>query len=454
MSPLLILLIGILIVVGIIVFLRLGAFIALLTAAVVVSLLAPGDWADKIPRMATAFGNTAGAIGLVIAAATIIGRCLLLSGGADRIVSSTLKLFGQEKGGLALMSSGFILSVPVFFDTVFYLLVPLAQSMYRQTGKNYVRFLVAIAAGAVITHTLVPPTPGPLFMADALNVDMTTMILIGGIVGLPCALIGLGYAYWIDRKMQIAPERLMEFLPKPKEEDSPPPSLFASLLPIALPVLLISGVTFGGRFLGKDYSSPIWNIMLELGDKNVAMLLAAVAAIIVYVRQKKPSFDELSHEIQLSLSSGSVIILITAAGGSFGAMLKTADVGTAVQQLFSAEAASQGLFLMAIGYGLAFLLKIAQGSGTVSMMAASSMIAALIPPGDAMGIHPVYLALSIGFGSLGISWMNDSGFWVFSQMGGLTEWEAIKTWTALLAILSVAGFLMTIGLAIVLPNAF
>ncbi|HCS51718.1 MAG TPA: hypothetical protein DIW81_09020, partial [Planctomycetaceae bacterium] len=200
--------------------------------------------------------------------------------------------------------------------------------------------------------------------------------------------------------------------------------------------------------------SPIWNIMLELGDKNVAMLLAAVAAIIVYVRQKRPSFDDLSHEIQLSLSSGSVIILITAAGGSFGAMLKTADVGTAVQQLFSAEAASQGLFLMAIGYGLAFLLKIAQGSGTVSMMAASSMIAALIPPGDAMGIHPVYLALSIGFGSLGISWMNDSGFWVFSQMGGLTEWEAIKTWTALLAILSVAGFLMTIGLAIVLPNAF
>ncbi len=462
MNPLITLVIGMAIVIGMIVILRIGAFLSLITAAIVVSLLAPdgwvglsakGEWVTNVSEVATAFGTTAGKIGIVIAAATIIGKCLMESGAADRIVRTTLSFLGVKRGGLALLSSGFVLSVPVFFDTVFYLLVPLARSMYKRTGEGYTRYLVAIAAGAVITHTLVPPTPGPLFMAEELGIDLATMILAGAGVGIPCALLGLAFAYWIDSKTDF-PVR-----PMPGGEDVPEidedklPSLFASLLPIALPVLLIAGVAFGRPWFeveGQDPSAA-WKIFLIFGDKNVAMLLSTFVAMGVYYRQHRPALSQMGTVAETALKSGGLIILITSAGGAFGAMLQKAQVGDAVQELFAGEATTHALMLMGIGYGLAFLMKIAQGSGTVAMITAASMLASMLPASEQLSIHPVYLAMSVGFGSLGLSWMNDSGFWVFSQMGGLTEWETIRTWTSLLTLLSIFGFTVTCILATIYP---
>src|SRR5437773_258871 len=160
MPPTLILLVGMATILGGIVLLRLNAFLALIIAAIVVSLLAPGEPAVKIARVAEGFGRTAGTVGVVSALAAITGKAMTDSGAADRIVNGFLALLGEKRGATALCSTGYILSIPVFFDTVFYLLVPLARSMYGRTNRNYLKYLLAIAAGAGATHTLVPPTPG------------------------------------------------------------------------------------------------------------------------------------------------------------------------------------------------------------------------------------------------------------------------------------------------------
>ncbi|MBL4886089.1 MAG: gluconate permease [Planctomycetaceae bacterium] len=455
MNPIVTLLLGMAIVIGMIVVLRIGAFLSLITAAMVVSLLTAGDWATNVAGVATAFGETAGKIGIVIAAATIIGKCLMESGAAERIVRTILNWLGVKQGALALLSSGFLLSIPVFFDTVFYLLVPLARSMYQRTGVGYTRYLVAIAAGAVITHTLVPPTPGPLLMADIFGVDLATMMLAGLAVGIPCGLLGLAFAYWIDGKVEIPMRPMPGSDEIPEFEEHQLPSLFAAILPIILPVILIAGVAFGKPFFQPEGSTiePVlaWKIFLIFGDKNVAMLLSAFVALAVYFKQHRPALSQLSLITENALKSGGVIILITSAGGAFGAMLRQAEVGDAVNALFVGQSASHVLLLMCIGYGLAFLLKIAQGSGTVAMITAAPMLAAMLPQADQLSIHPVYMAMSVGFGSLGISWMNDSGFWVFSQMGGLTEWETLRTWTVLLTLISVFGFSLTCLLATVYP---
>ena len=165
LDPLLILTIGIVIVLGMILALRVNAFLALLTAAIAVSLLAPGETADKIDRVAVAFGGAAKNIGIVIALAAVIGQCMMDSGAADRIIRGFLRLLGIKRSPWALLGSGYLLAIPVFFDTVFYLLVPLARSLYRKTGRNYLLSILAIAAGGAVTHTLVPPTPGPLCAA-------------------------------------------------------------------------------------------------------------------------------------------------------------------------------------------------------------------------------------------------------------------------------------------------
>src|SRR2546422_4949912 len=187
MHPLLILLVGMATILVGIVGLRLNAFLALITAAIVVSLLAPGEPAVRIGRVAEGFGRTAGTVGVVIALAAIAGQAMMNSGAADRIVKAFLALLGVERGATALCATGYVLSIPVFFDTVFYLLVPLARSMYGRTNRNYLKYLLAIAAGAGGTPPPGPPTPPPPAVAGPLGGDPGTTVLVGILLALPGA---------------------------------------------------------------------------------------------------------------------------------------------------------------------------------------------------------------------------------------------------------------------------
>src|SRR6266705_3699793 len=235
MPPTLILLVGMATIFGGIVLLRLNAFLALIIAAIVVSLLAPGEPAVKIARVAEGFGRTAGTVGVVIALAAIIGKAMMDSGAADRIVQAFLSLLGEKRGATALCTTGYVLSIPVFFDTVFYLLVPLARSMYARTNRNYLKYIMAIAGGAAATHTLVPPTPGPLAVAGTLGVDLGTMVLVGLVDAPPAAGLGLRFAGWVDRRMPVVPRT--PAAPALRGSDAEPtvtqpfPGLVPSLLP-------------------------------------------------------------------------------------------------------------------------------------------------------------------------------------------------------------------------------
>jgi gluconate:H+ symporter, GntP family len=457
LHPLLILIIGMITVIGMIVVLRLNAFIALICAAIVVSLLAPGEPGVKISRVAEAFGSTAGSIGIVIAMAAVIGKAMLDSGAADRVVRFFLAVLGEKRAAPALMGSGFVLSVPVFFDTVFYLLLPLARSMYRRLARNYLKFLMVISAGAAITHALVPPTPGPLIIAGALGIDIGLMILIGLVVALPSALAGLLFASWLDHRMPIRLRTEASGVPpaEPPADDELP-ALLLAVLPIALPVLLISGNTVISTLARGDANpNGVWNTLEPyaaiFGNANLALLLAAAIAILVYHRQRKPDRVTLGITIEEALMSAGVIILITAAGGAFGAMLRAAEIGPAIGDLFMGGAAAPGLILLLLAFGIASLLKIAQGSSTVAMITAAGIMGAMIADAGAPPFHPVYVGTAIASGSLVGSWMNDSGFWIYTKMGGLTELEALKSWTPLLAILGVVAFATTILLATLMP---
>ncbi|MDW8039008.1 MAG: SLC13 family permease, partial [Thermoguttaceae bacterium] len=242
-SPWLILAVGLATVLGLMVLGRVHAFAALIISAMVVSLLAPGATGEKMVRVAEAFGATVAKIGIVIAMAALVGKAMLESGAADRIVQSALRLFGPQRAAAALCASGFILAIPVFFDTVFYLLVPLAYSLWRQTRKNYLLYLTAIAAGGVITHTLVPPTPGPLYMAPCLKIDLGLMILVGTILGIPVAVLALRVCHLMNRRMPIPMRILSEEASASERLPERLPPLWLSLLPVVLPVVLISGQT-------------------------------------------------------------------------------------------------------------------------------------------------------------------------------------------------------------------
>ncbi len=460
LHPLMILALGMLTVILMIALLRMNAFIALITSAVVVSLLAPGDLAEKISRVAVAFGSTAGSIGIVIALAVVIGKCMMDSGAADRIVRGFLSLLGEKRSSTALMASGFVLSVPVFFDTVFYLLVPLARSMHRRTKKHYLKYAMAITAGGVITHCLVPPTPGPLIMADNLGIDIGALIMIGVLVAIPSAVVGMFFSGWADRRMNIPMRPLGGELSEPEPlQDNQLPGLLVSLLPIILPVLLVSTNTIvhtmaEGAAEGSRLSRAV-GIAAVLGDVNLAMLISAAIAMLMLKSKRALTNAQLAKVVEVSLMSGGMIILITAAGGAFGAMLKAAQIGPAIENLFKSNGSQPtgGLMLLGLGAFIASMIKIAQGSCTVAMITASAMIAAMLTSTETLGYHPAYLATAIGGGSMIGSWMNDSGFWIFVKMTGLTEIGGLKSWTPLLAIVGFTAIIASFLLAIVLPMA-
>jgi gluconate:H+ symporter, GntP family len=457
MAPLLILLVGMATVVSGILLFRLHAFLALIGAALVVSLLAPGPTEVKITRVAEALGTTAGSIGIVIALAAIIGKAMLDSGAADRIVRGFISLLGENRGGTALVSSGYVLSIPVFFDTVFYLLVPLARSMYRRTGRHYLKFIMAVAAGGAATHNLVPPTPGPLVVAGTLGIDLGTMLLMGIVMSVPAASVGLLFAAWVDRRMPIIP--VEEEIPPPEALAAAAPAgpgLFVSVLPILLPVVLISANTIVASVTTRPEAPANGTLAMVapyvalIGNANLALLMSAVVALWVYSRQRRPTRGQMATLIEGSLMSGGVIILITAAGGAFGAMLRTAEIGPAIAEMFAGTAGA-GIMFLFLGFGVSSLLKIAQGSSTVANITTAGMLAAMLTGPGILPFHMVYVGTAIASGAMVGSWMNDSGFWIFSRMGGLTELETLKSWTPLLAVVGLTSMIMTLVLAVLLP---
>ncbi|MCG8587188.1 MAG: GntP family permease [Pirellulales bacterium] len=404
-------------------------------------------------RIAAGFGSTCGKIGILIAMAAIIGKCLLDSGAAERVVIAARNLFGARHTPLAFLGSGFVVGIPVFFDTVFYLLLPLGKAMRVKTGKHYLLYVLTIVAGATMAHSLVPPTPGPLFVAGELGVDLGLMMIGGLVVGLCTIMVGFLYAKWADARWEIplrpSAELTDEELAAMANRDAAElPPLWASLMPIILPVVLIAGGTAVNMYYGKE-AKPDWaTLWLKIADKNIALCIAAAFAICLYVIAKRPDRKTFSAAIQNALASGGVIILITAAGGAFGLALRDTGIAEAVRGFVPQQ--SSAIMWLAIAFGVTSTVRIAQGSATVAMITAVGIIAPIAVSGD-LGFHPLYLALAIGCGSKPIPWMNDSGFWLISRMSGMTEAETLKTASIMMSLMGIAGLVVVMVGATVLP---
>jgi GntP family gluconate:H+ symporter len=445
MSPLLILLLSMITIVVLIIWVRVHAFLALIAGGLLVALLSPAiPSADAATILATEFGVVAGKIGLVIAFAAIIGEALLRSGAAMSIVQRIAGVVGASRAHLSMWCAGYVLAVPVFFDTVFYLLVPLARAMHTRTGQRYVVYVMAICAGGAASHVFVPPTPGPLAAAATLDVDLGLMILMGLIVAAPASLAALAYAAWLDRRWRPA---VLELEITVTTADGPTervPPFALSILPIALPVVLIGARTaMAAAAPASRYAG--WISMA--GDPNFALLLSTLLALWLWMRYRSLSLREVMSSNEGALASAGIIILITSAGGAYGSMLSKAGAGASLAAL----ATDVGLPVLWMAFLLSALMKTAQGSSTVAIITSAGVLQGVYAAGGATLPHPVYAALACGGGSLVISWMNDSGFWVVSKMGGFSERDTLASWTVVAGLVGIVGFLVTLVLSWVLP---
>ena len=463
MNPLLVLACGMTVVITGILVLRMHAFLALVIGAFAVALLTPADalqayadnriakaeWttkaADKFlskaapARVADEFGRTCTNLGILIAMATILGEAMMLSGAAEKIAAQLLSLFGAARAHWAFFASSFVLCIPVMLDTVMYLLAPLFKAVARRTRKDYLLLAMCTVAGGTITHSLVPPTPGPLFVAGELGVPLGLMIGMGSLIGLGAAMFGVAFAKMSNSRM------VLEVPDEPAQEHSARtelPPLWLAALPVALPLLLIGiDATFTSA-LEQTFPALSW-LTKNLGDKDMALTLAAIAALVPLASSKHRS--KAAKAVGTALESGASILLIIAAGGAFGGVLQQTGIAGQLASHFKGIQT----FALPLVFIVTTLVRTAQGSATVAMITAAPIAKALIAGGSS--INPVYYAIAIGCGSKPFSWMNDAGFWIISRLSGLSESQTLRTVSPMMAFQGVIGLLLTMLAAWIIP---
>jgi GntP family gluconate:H+ symporter len=434
--------VGIIVVIFLLVYLDVPAFIGLIIAAFAVGVVSPKIPLDEVAtQTAEAFGNTMTGIGIPILMAAVIGKSMTDSGAAQRIVRGFTSLVGLDHSEYALFGSSFVMAIPVFFDNVFYLLAPLARSMRARVGGNYTLYIVVVGAAGVVTHGFVPPTPGPLAAAQELGVDLGITMVIGVIIGFPTALIaGPAFGYWINDRLDIPlrdsmgtdTEELEELI---QQSEKQLPGLFESALPILLAVGLVGANTIASTFLPQN--AVVTNVANFIGAPSFALTAAAVAAAITFYRYSSIELDTWSDELTEALRSGGNIAAITSAGGAFGALLAAAGVGMYIASILR----GLGFQLLVTAWVIATAVRIVQGSATVAILTTAGIVDPLT---NTLSVHPAYLIMAIGAGATTFSWYNDSGFWVVKEIAGLTQGETLKTWSVLTTLVSVVGIITTL----------
>jgi GntP family gluconate:H+ symporter len=387
-------------------------FLALFVGAIIYGLMM-GIAPDLIIKsISDGFGGVLGSVGLLILLGVILGTFLEKTGGAMVIAEKILKWVGEKSVNLSLMLSGWILSIPVFGDSTIIMLNPIAKSLSSKSGISYAATIVAVSLGAMASHSLVPPTPGPIATAGILGADLGQVIFYGGLVSL-LTLIPL-YIFvqkWVT-KIPLKPV-LVANEKEIKKEDHP--KFISSLVPILVPLTLIiiaSIANYPTKPLGE---SGLIKAIQFLGTPVIALL---IGAILSFTLPKKFDRKLLSASgwIGEAILLAAPVILITGAGAVFGKMLQNSGVGDLVTSTMSD--ANWGIFLPFL---IAFGLKTAQGSTTVAMITTASIIAPILGPlGLDSETMKVFTTIAIGAGALGISHANDSGFWIVTQLSGMS----------------------------------
>ncbi|MBR9853570.1 MAG: gluconate transporter [Algicola sp.] len=426
-------LIGIAILLFLILKLRIHAFIALLIGSIAVGLIAGLDATQIIDTVQKGMGGTLGFVATVVGLGAIFGGILEASGGAKAIADFMVSKFGLKRAPSAMVISGFLIAIPVFFDVAFIILVPMIYALQRKTGKSLLLYAIPLLAGLAITHAFIPPTPGPIAVADIIGVDLGWVILMGFAAGIPTALIaGLWFGKHISKKIFVAaPEEI-------EEENHPElPPITQTLLIIGLPIVLIllNTIVSAGTF--GVVNPSVLNTIALIGHPFSALIIANLLAWYFFGLRKGFTKEQLLKISNKSLAPAGTIILLTGAGGVFKQVLTDTGAG----ELLASSLSNAGIPILAFAFISAAIVRIVQGSSTVAMITAAGLVSPLLASGGLNSIELACMVIAIASGASIFSHVNDSGFWLVGQYLGITEKQTFRSWTAMTTILAFVGVL-------------
>jgi gluconate:H+ symporter, GntP family len=405
---------------------KIHPFLALLIGALFVG-VAGGIHVDKLlSTLETGVGGVLGNVGVIVALGAMLGKMLVDSGGADRLVGAIVDRVGEQRAPWAMVLAAMVVGIPMFFEVGLVLMVPIIYLVWKRTGGSILRVGIPALAGLSILHGLIPPHPGPLVAINALHADLGTTLLFGVIVAIPTAVIGGPlYGTWISKRVHPnPPENLAKQYTMTEREEGTAPSVLTTLSVILLPVAIMLVKTVVD-IVDSSPTAEVHKVMDFIGDPIMAMIIGVVYAVFALGFGRKAS-----DVMGAALAPVAGVLLIIGAGGGFKQML----VGTGIADSIGKAANNSHLSLLLLAWLIAVGIRLATGSATVATVTASGIIAPIAATHT--NTSTALLALAVGSGSLFLSHVNDAGFWLVKEFFGMDVKQTFKSWSAMETILS------------------
>ena len=439
---------GIVFLLGLVVVVRLHAFVALLLTSLVVAVLGGIPLAEIADLIQSQMGSTLGFIAVVIGLGAMFGEMLQRSGGASIIADKLVRVLGERKATWALALTGLIVATPVFFDVALVLLMPLVANVTQRSRRSLLFYAIPLLAGIAVAHAFIPPTPGPVAVAGLLGADLGWVIALGLIAGIPATLIGgIWWGRFISARVQLEIPRFLIAEPQAADPSLPNrkrPGFAAALCLVALPLVLILLGTASKVIL--DIGSPLRDILAFVGHPFVALLIATLLSFYALGIRLGFSPTEVREMATRALQPVGLIILVTGAGGVFGKVLVATGVGNVVADWM----AGSRLPLVILAFLIAAAVRVAQGSATVSMVTAAGLVAPIVEASGLSAPQTATVVIAIASGASVMSHVNDSGFWLVSRYLGMSEQQTLRVWTVAETLVGVTGFLTVLLLSLFL----
>jgi GntP family gluconate:H+ symporter len=421
---------------------KLHPFIAIIVVSLSMGLAAGMPFGGAIKAFQDGVGNVLGFIAIVVGLGTMLGKMMAESGAATRIATTLIDLFGERRVHWAIMFVAFIVGIPVFFQVGFVLLIPLVFTIARRTGMSLIKIGIPLVAGLSVVHGMLPPHPAAMLAVTAYKADVGLTILYGLLVGIPtAALAGPIFASWIAPRIPLLTESPLA-AQLGGESTQEMPGFGISVTTVLVPVILM--LLSSAADIALEEASAVRATLHFIGQPIVALLIALLFSFWSLGRTRQFSRDQILRFCNDCLAPTATILLVIGAGGGFNQVLVASGVGGAIAGVAIGSHASPLL----LAWGIAALIRVATGSATVAMTTAAGIVAPIAA--SMPGTNAQLLVLATGAGSLVLSHVNDSGFWLIKEFFDMTVPQTLKTWTVAETIIGFAGLGFTLLLSLAL----
>ncbi|SFS14264.1 gluconate:H+ symporter, GntP family [Agrococcus baldri] len=431
---------------------KIHAFLALMITSLLTAVAAGIPFNQLMAAIAFGFNPTLGSVMLLVALGAMLGRMIETSGGARVLTDKLIEWFGEQRAAMAVGVASLLMGFPIFFDAGLVVMLPIIYAVSRRLGGSLLTVAFPAALAFSSMHIFVPPHPGPVSASAILGADVGLVLLLGLVVALPVwYVVGVLFSKWVARRYDVAVPSILGGPSDDENEMESNPAFGKIIFLLVLPLVLILMNTGLNMFASTQEdpdafkAEPVIALLRTLGETPIALLITVIVSMWLLGWGMGKAGTLIEKVADSALGPIASVVLVTGAGGMFGGVLRVTGIGDAIAESLN----SIGMPVIVAAFLIAQIVRIAQGSATVALTTAASLMAGVVVDGGFNPVEVAAIVLATAAGSVGFSHVNDSGFWLVSKFFGMDVKTTLKTWTVAQGLMAIVGFIISFAIYLV-----